>query len=118
MADEEYNGWTNYETWCVNLHIDNTQSSQEEWQQEAAAALEVAREDLEAVSDVPFDDFKVREEAIHVLRRVMQDEFCGDNAPELPGFYGDLLRAALSEVNWHEIARHYIDAAITEADNA
>ena len=118
MADTTYNGWTNYETWLVNLHIDNTQSSQEEWRAEAEAALEVAREDLEAVSDVPFDDTKVREEAIHVLRRLMQEEFCGEQAPELPGFYGDLLRAALSEVNWYEIARHYIDYAVEEESNA
>lgn len=23
MTDEEYNGWTNYDTWLVPLHVDN-----------------------------------------------------------------------------------------------
>ena len=26
---ERYNGWTNYETWLVNLWMDNEQGSQE-----------------------------------------------------------------------------------------
>lgn len=114
MADTTYNGWTNYETWCVNLYLDNEQATQEEWQDEARSCLEVAREDLDAVSDEPVTDEKVREEAIFVLSRFMKDEFCGESSPDVPGFYGDLLRAALSEVNWHEIARHYIDAVLEE----
>lgn len=114
MADTTYNGYTNYETWCVNLHLDNRQATQEEWQGEARAALEVAREDLEAVSDVPFDDRRVRDDAVFILSRAMKDTFGGEMCPDVDGFYGDLLRAALSEVNWHEIAQHYIDAVLEE----
>ena len=37
-ADEKgYNGWTNYETWCVNLWLDNdegTQNMVREWARE------------------------------------------------------------------------------------
>jgi hypothetical protein len=32
-----------------------------------------------------------------------------DAAPELQGVYADLLGHALSSVNWHEIAEHYVD---------
>ena len=117
MADTTYNGWTNYETWCVNLHLNNEQATQEEWQDEARSCLEVAATDLEAVSDVPYDSQRIRDEAIHVLRRVMKNTFGDDNCPEVEGFYGDLLRAALSEVNWHEIASHFVDAE-EEASNA
>jgi len=41
MSDsEEYNGWTNRETWATNLHIDNDQGLYE-------TAREYAREELE-----------------------------------------------------------------------
>jgi hypothetical protein len=33
--DTTYNGWTNYETSCVNLWIDNDQGSQEYWRDQA-----------------------------------------------------------------------------------
>ena len=29
MSDEQYNGWTNYETWLMALNIDNDQGMQE-----------------------------------------------------------------------------------------
>lgn len=107
MADT-YNGYTNFETWVVNLHLDNTQATQEEWQAEARAALEVAREDLESVGDVPFDERHVRRDAVYLLAGFMKDTIGVEECPELPGMYGDLLRAALSVVNWQEIARNYI----------
>ena len=113
-----YNGWTNYETWLVNLHLTNTQASQEEWDAEAHAAWEVAREDLEAVSDVPFDDDHVQDEAVVILGRMMRDTFDGDNCPEVEGFYGDLLRAAVSDVNWFEIAKHFIASVREEESHA
>lgn len=36
--------------------------------------------------------------------------------PEVQGVFADLLNAAMSEVNWHEIAKHYIDAAVENAE--
>lgn len=107
MADP-YNGYTNFETWLVNLHLDNTQVTQEEWQEEARACLETAREDLESVSDVPFDEERVRRDAVYILANLMKDAIGVEECPELPGMYGDLLRSALSVVNWQEIARNYI----------
>ena len=106
MADT-YNGYTNFETWLVALHLDNDQASQEEWQEEARAALEVAREDLESVSDVPFDDERVRSDAVYILSGLLK-EYIYDERPDPKGMYADLLNAALSVVNWTEIARNYI----------
>ena len=41
MTNKEYNGWYNYETWMVNLWMDNNQGSHEMWR-------EIARESIDA----------------------------------------------------------------------
>ena len=41
MNKKEYNGWYNYETWMVNLWMDNTQQSHEAWRI-------IARESIDA----------------------------------------------------------------------
>ena len=104
---DTYNGYTNFETWLVALHLDNDQASQEEWQAEARACLETAREDLESVSDVPFDEERVRSDAAYTLAKMME-EYIREERPDTQGMYDDLLSAALSVVNWTEIARNYI----------
>jgi hypothetical protein len=38
-----------------------------------------------------------------------------ENRPELPGVYGDLIGAALSEVNWQEIAEHLLENVKVDA---
>lgn len=68
-----YNGWTNYETWLVNL-----------WHGESLATIT----DLTA------------EQAEAYVEETL--EMACDS-----GFEGDLLRGALSIVNWHEIADTY-----------
>jgi hypothetical protein len=98
---ERYNGWTNYETWCVNLWIDNEEHSQRYWQRQAEEALWA---------------YEGPDDAVPILAEWLQD-WHAEGKPKAEGVYGDLLRAALSEVNWHEIARHYIEA-VQEESNA
>jgi len=38
MTKAEYNGWTNYETWNVNLWIDNDQGCASYWAEHAQEA--------------------------------------------------------------------------------
>lgn len=106
MADT-YNGYTNFETWLVALWLDNDQASQEQWQAEARDCLETALEDLESVSYVPFDEERVRSDATYTLAGMLK-EYINDERPDSQGMYDDLLSAALSVVNWTEIARNYI----------
>lgn len=77
-----YNGWTNYETWVLKLWIDNEQSSQEYWLEEAKTA-----------------------ESTGTLADQMKDEY-EEAMPETTGVWSDLLTSALGEVNWYEIAEH------------
>ena len=90
----EYNGWANYETWLVNLWIDNDPGTY-------GRAVEMAREsegDKYALAD-------------------QIEEWVEEWAREgVEGLAGDLVGAALSEVRWAEIAEHWIEDHYEEAD--
>jgi hypothetical protein len=86
MNDEKgYNGWKNYETWCVALWIDNEESTYN-W------ACEVVR------------DHKELYEAADVLKECIEEM---NPLRDTSTMWTDLMNAALSEVDWYEIAEHY-----------
>ena len=93
---EEYNGWTNRETWAVNLHLSNKQ----DWYQGAidkvAAQLHIAAD----TSPVYMGD---------VLREYWDTDIFCDPDLELE-WEVMVLRDVGSEwrVNWTEIAGHWI----------
>ena len=95
-----YNGWTNYETWCVKLHMDNEESLQRCFEQ-------AARETVRDCGD----------RAVCVLADRIE-EWHKDAMPEVQGVFCDLLNASLSEVNWHEIARNLVDEYQEEVTHA
>ena len=85
-----YNGWTNYETWNVALWWgENGMSGY--WIGEAEEMLEADDSD-----DV----------AMQLADRMKSETI--NEMPEVTGMYADLLKAALDEVNWREIAEHYV----------
>lgn len=83
MADEGYNGYTNYETWCVMLWIDNNQGMREEARMVAEAH---GRDGLEELVDYWLEE-----------------------ALDQPTMVGDLLRHALGRVNWREITDNLLE---------
>jgi hypothetical protein len=95
-TDKRYNGWTNYETWCVKLWLDNDQETYNYWYDMAMEAWH--------------DNDKELEPAAHVLRKQLKDEINEANPlAEDASMFSDLLSAALSEVNWYEIAETYLE---------
>jgi hypothetical protein len=98
MTNENYNGWTNFPTWNVALWMGNEEGSQEYYAQ-------LARELYSDASDD--ETFTRLENAALILASQLKDQF-EENAPELVGCYADLLNAALSEVNWREIAENIL----------
>ena len=100
MNKDPYNGYTNYETWNIKLWIDNDQGSQEYWADFTAECL--------AESDDESD-------AVDMVRDALQQQH-EDALPELTGFAADLLNAAMSEVNWREIAQDLVNEAKEEAN--
>ena len=93
MNRNEYNGWTNYETWLVNLWIDNDEGSQSYWAERAE----------ECVRETDGD----KEQAIYELANLLRDEV-QEGLPDVSGLYLDLLQSAIGEVDWNEIASNMV----------
>lgn len=93
-ATKTYNGWTNYETWAVNLWLSNEEGSYHYWGGVADDCWESAEAE---------ENWTRKENAQLDLAARLKSEH-EEFTPELSGVWGDLLTAALSEVNWHEIA--------------
>jgi hypothetical protein len=117
MTHKEYNGWTNYETWLVKLWMDNDEGTQDYWREQAREALETAKDTTIAVTP----SFTVYERAVLSFSNELRDGHENsvadmlENAKQSNGFMADLINAALSEVNWHEIATAVIDAELQTA---
>lgn len=101
MSSETYNGWTNYETWLVSLWMDNEQGDYEYWRE---AALECIEESEGTTRS-----------AIYELSKLICERFEEMNPlADVNGPHADLLNAALSSVDWYEIASHWIENTIEE----
>ena len=107
MSDNtrRYNGWTNYETWCVNLWMSNDHGSYLYWQEISEKCCNNATDDANVASGI----WTKRGAARFRLADVMESEI-RESAPDLgASMFADLLGSALDEVNWHEIAQSWID---------
>ena len=88
MTDKTYNGWSTYETWLVNLWLTN----------------DMQDDDLIASVKEVETDYEAKE----ILKDYVEEmvPFQG-----ITGLFADLLRGALSEVNWYEIVKNWREEA-------
>jgi len=108
MNRNEYNGWTNYETWCVNLWMSNDQGADEYSREQAQEAYNNAKAER---------SFTREERATLDLADQLKD-FHEEFMPDLgASVFSDLLGAAMSEVNWYEIAAHLIEDVDKEIED-
>lgn len=113
MNDKTYNGWTNYETWVVNLWMDNNEGSYDYWREVA--------EDIYHNQAEEQKHFSKMDDAVVILAdRLKNDhEEAKDEILErlelTASLWADLLGAALSEANWREIAEHLLENVEVEA---
>jgi hypothetical protein len=77
---EGYNGWSNYETWLLNLWYGDY------------------------LQDIANEEGSLEADQIETII----EEIMAEDLPET-GFSADILNAALRRVNWHELAKHYTD---------
>ena len=91
----KYNGWSNYETWAVKLWMDNDEGSYRYWRERTT----------EIWGDQDEDD---SDRSWHARRDLADDlkDFHADQLPDAVNgtVFSDLLNAALSDVDWLEIA--------------
>jgi hypothetical protein len=91
--DKTYNGWTNYKTWLVNLWLTND------------AALVHAfggLRDAVVSADTLYD-------AREILVAWLDNEYDMYIESNPHGLFRDLIKGALSEVDWYEIAKNWRD---------
>lgn len=86
-----YNGWTNYETWNVNL-----------WLGDDEYFRELARDAVDMYQAEQALKEYTEEVAEMLVPAVVQGA----------SFVSDMFGGALSEVNWREIAEHYRDEVL------
>lgn len=106
MSDK-YNGWSNYETWVVDLWLTNDKDSYDCLTQEAQVHY----------NDAQTGPHLTREQiATHKLS-VSLELMLEKCAPELSGVYGDLLSHALRKVDWLELAGSWIEEVNKEVQS-
>lgn len=86
MTNEIYNGWTNRETWLVNLWITNDEATYDT----VRDIVRMANSDK--AESLPCD-------ALESFVDEMQEDL-----DMKPSMFSDLITAALARVNWREIA--------------
>jgi len=96
---DRYNGWTNYETWAVDLWMSNDAGSYRQWQ-EVAYLTEDAGTLAELIKEYHEENGPVHEDGW------------------VPSVYTDLLYATMSEVNWDEIARAWVNRVFDDKRRA
>jgi hypothetical protein len=97
MTDKTYNGWTNYETWRINLEI------------------------FDGVGAADFDGADAAEPDVYEISLQLKDYAeelvfldCRLDERRPSSLMEDYARAFLQNVNWREIAQHMIDDYVAE----
>ena len=105
MTGKSYNGWTNYETWSVSLWLRNDEESYSDVRELTRKALARAQQGHHYLTP---EEHACRLLADAILEYV---ESLPQIASILEGasMATDLLGAALDEVDWDEIAQHFLD---------
>jgi hypothetical protein len=97
--EDAYNGWRNYQTWCVGLWVDNDYPV---YQAVTKVAASCARRN---------DDI---EGARHEFSKWLEN-YIEEERPDLGATcFADLLGSAMSDIEWFELAEHYVDAECWE----
>lgn len=102
MGNITYNGWSNHETWLVNIWIDNEQSLQE-------YLIEAAQQIVD--SSAPTEHLTGKEQALIHIAYFLEEwliELVDARSPEL-GLCNDLLHSSIHSVNLTELAQSLLD---------
>jgi uncharacterized membrane protein YkoI len=107
MSDEtnKYNGWANYETWCVHLWLTNEEGDYRYWREEAARH----RKEAPRHANVREGIWSVELAERVSLAEEMKSEIEEASPIEGASLFSDLLNGAISEVDWQEVADAFLE---------
>ena len=91
LEDDTYNGWTNKETWLVNVWLHND--------------YDLHKYYLGRLND-SYGGFI--SDIIHELQEIVYD-IVREDRPATNGLAYDLLQSSLNVINYKELAEHYIE---------
>lgn len=110
-----YNGWKNYATWLVALHLDNDENAQTYWTERATEIAECALHCLPSFEHLQDhylrDPANVRGGRISMLEDVLRASVEEECEEGLEGLRLDLIGSVLSTVDWRRIAERYLERA-------
>ena len=109
-----YNGYSNYETWAVQLWIDNEESKSSYWRRLAREIYNQQAEEpaLGGLGMTKTDDAiylladRLRDSYNNGMERVLSDANANGTV------WADLLNASICAVNFHEIAKNLMESVI------
>ena len=98
MDTQKYNGWTNWATWMVNLHFDSCFFTDGEV--EAGVFDDMDKDDIRCYVASWIQEY---------VESYLDDVVDNDNI-----FVQDLIFGTMQDVDWHDIADHYVDDILDE----
>jgi len=104
-SSTEYQGWTNYATWCVSLWLMNDSESYHNWRDRTRSTVRGAWSMDNVISKIWSEDEGARFSLADQLKEKTQDASPLQEA----SLYSDLLGSVLDDVNWSEIAASFIE---------
>ena len=109
---EEYNGWTNRETWATSLHIDNDESLQNEASEKISASF---LEDMDNEKEDGWQDgvTSAEDSLKDWVEDLLSFEYWEDMGGMPKGIQSMLKDiGSLYRVNWREIAENWLEDEI------
>jgi gas vesicle protein len=110
-----YNGWKNYETWNIALWLDNDKSTYDLMREFATESInETLLENDDFVFDGSNKEELVKKSSYKLSEKIK--EYIEENNPitEQASVYVDLLKSAISQADFIEIAEHYLEEDLVE----
>ena len=96
----KYNGWTNYETWLCNLWFENYDFT-----------------DLMHMFDGCEDKGDILNVIEDVIKNDVEDYVMAElRSSDTSGFIQDMLNSAIQEIDYRDIAEHYVDDVADELE--
>jgi hypothetical protein len=113
---EEYNGWTNYPTWAVNVH--DAFTDREDLGEMAYAAYAAGMEDPHTLGrdadGVRYFAHGAAQRAVADAMREEMEDAAIDNLSGGGAFWSDIIGWAIGEIDFWRLAEGYADDAATE----